>query len=104
MGYKLSLAILLVSIPLVPSSSVPQMPPQPATLVIKSEPTGAKVTINGTIANQLTNVTFVVSPGTYTVSVAGQDGNPSCPGITLKVSSGQTVERVCPGPGWTPSM
>ena len=104
-AYKMSLVfeIPLCWALLFPFTMTPQMPPQPGYLVINSEPTGATVTINGKITNQPTNATFVVSPGTYTVSVAGRGGKPNCPGIAITVSSGQTVTRVCTGTTWTPS-
>jgi PEGA domain len=105
-AYKMSLAI---EIPLCwallfPPAFASQMLPQPGKLVINSEPTGATITINGKITNQPTNATFIVSPGTYTVSVAGEAGKPNCPGITITVSAGQTQVRVCSGTGWGPSQ
>ena len=105
-AHKASIAIEipLCWVLLFPPASTPQMPPQPGKLVIRSEPAGATVTVNGKITNQPTNATFVVSPGTYTVSVAGETGKPNCPEITVKVSSGQTVERVCSGTSWAPSQ
>jgi PEGA domain len=80
-----------------------QMPPQPGKLVIRSEPTGATIAINGKATGQQTDATFVVSPGTYKVSVGGPDGKSNCVGIILTVASGQTVGGVCSGTSWTPS-
>src|ERR1700751_4228433 len=87
---------------LFPPAFAAQMPPQPGKLVINSEPTGATITINGKITNQPTNATFVVSPGTYTVSVASEAGKLNCPGIPITVTAGQTQVRVCSGTGWAP--
>jgi hypothetical protein len=80
-----------------------QMPPQPGKLVINSEPPGAAITINDKRTNQATNATFVVSPGSYTVSAQGGGGKVNCPTITLRVVSGQTVVRSCPGADWVSS-
>jgi PEGA domain len=78
----------------------PQMPPQQGKLTISSEPTGEPVTINGRHMNQLTNATFIVSPGNYRVSVASANGGPACGDITLGVAGGQTVTRNCTRAGW----
>jgi hypothetical protein len=77
-----------------------QMPPQPGKLVISSEPSGAIVTINGQKMTQPTNATFVVSAGTYKVSVATADGVLVCSQVTLSVSGGQTALRHCTAKGW----
>lgn len=102
MSYRISLEILLGLTLLCPPALSPQMPPQPGKLVIKSEPTGARITINGNIQPQRTNSTFLVSPGSYQVSVGVKGEKTSCSVILLKVSPGETVERVCPG-NWTSS-
>ena len=104
MRYKTSRdRILLVSLLLCTLGLRPQMPPQPGRLVITSEPAGATVTINGKQQPQHTNATFLVSPGSYTVSVASQDGKLSCPATTLSVSSGQTTTGDCSAAGWKQS-
>ena len=90
--------MLLVAIGMLPLATSAQMPPQSGKLVILSEPTGATVTINGKKMDSMTNATFVVSPGTYTVSVAA--GALVCPSISLKVSGGQTLTRTCTSMGW----
>ncbi|MGB6689854.1 MAG: PEGA domain-containing protein [Terracidiphilus sp.] len=99
MRYKTSEKILLASILLSPAALAPQMPPQPGRLAISSDPQGAIVTINGQRVDQHTNATFVVSPGTYTVSVS-LEGKLNCPGTSLTVSAGQTVARECTASGW----
>jgi hypothetical protein len=93
--------ILLLSLLLCPLALRPQMPPQPGKLVITSEPPGATVTINGNQVNQHTNATFLVSPGSYTVTVISRDGKLSCsPPTPLRVTSGQTVTGDCSAAGW----
>jgi hypothetical protein len=90
---------MLAAVFLWPASLVPQMP-SIGRLVISSEPTGAMVTINGKQQNQPTNATFVVSAGTYKVSVASLDGKLKCGTITLTVPVGQAVTRNCTAAGW----
>jgi hypothetical protein len=81
---------------------------QPALgrLYIISEPKGADITINGTLRPEKTNVTLVVSPGTYTVSVSGgaAAGHFSC-SAQVTVSAGQTatVSGVQTGDGKCPT-
>ena len=89
---------LLVALGMLPLAASAQMPPQSGKLVILSEPTGATVTINGKKMGSITNATFVVSPGTYTVSVAA--GALVCPSVSLTVSGGQTITRTCTSMGW----
>jgi hypothetical protein len=74
------------------------MPPQSAKLVILSEPGGASITINGKPMNSKTNATFVVSPGTYQVSVAA--GALVCAETKLTVVGGQTLTKTCTNMGW----
>ena len=99
MGHKRSEKLLLVLVLLSPAALTPQMPPQPGRLAISSDPTGATVTINGQQMGQHTDATFVVSPGTYTVSVS-LEGKLSCSGISLTVSAGQTAGGKCTASGW----
>lgn len=99
MRYKTSWKIMLVAVFLLPARLVPQMPSL-GRLVISSEPTGAMVTINGKQQDQPTNATFVVSAGTYKVSVASLDGKLKCGTISLTVSVGQAVTRDCTAAGW----
>lgn len=92
--------LLTASILVSPTTTWSQMPPPPGRLVISSNPGGAIVTINGERMTQPTNATFVVSPGTYTVTVTSATSNLNCPGISLNVSGGQTVSRTCSARGW----
>lgn len=101
MSYKISLETLLGLVLLCPPAMSPQMPPQPCKLVIKSEPTGARVTINGVIRDKPTDVTFIVSVGTYTVSVGVEGGKPYCAGTPIILKTpGQTAEWLCSGTAW----
>jgi hypothetical protein len=90
--------MLLAAIGMWPLAASSQMPPQSAKLVILSEPRGATVTINTHKRDSTTNATFVVSPGTYTVSVAA--GALVCPDIKLTVVGGQTLTKTCTNMGW----
>jgi hypothetical protein len=97
--YKTSSKVVLVSVLLWTASLWPQMPSL-GRLVISSEPAGATVTINGRQQSQLTNATFVVSAGNYTVSVVSADGKLKCGAIPLTVPVGQVVRRNCTATGW----
>lgn len=79
-----------------------QMPPQPAKLMVTSDPSGADVTINGAHMGQRTNATFVVAHGQYTIAVSSQDTNPklNCPAKTIAVYGGQTYALQCTAQGW----
>lgn len=81
----------------------PQLPPQPARLIIQSNPANAAITVNGKKIGQRTNATLIVSPGTYSVAVGDAGTAPSCSASSAKVSSGQTVTWVCSGNQWTES-
>lgn len=96
----LIIRIALRCLLLFPLALLPQMPPQPARLVIKSIPTGAKITINGRAMNPRTDITFVVSPGIYKVSVSGDAGKPNCAEKTVQVYSGQTATLICSSTAW----
>jgi PEGA domain len=78
-----------------------QMPPQSGTLEIKSEPTGASVTIDGTRVTALTNTSLVVAPGKYTVSVGDKGGNPNCAPQSVTVRSNETKVMLCNATSWT---
>jgi PEGA domain len=90
--------ILLAAIGMLPLAASAQMPPQSGKLVILSEPTGAKVTINNSAMQHTTNATFVVAPGTYSVSVAA--GALVCPSISILVAGGETITKTCTSEGW----
>jgi hypothetical protein len=85
---------LLVVTGALPLALLAQMPPQSAKLVISSEPAGAEVTINNDKMKQATNATFVVSPGTYTVTVTGSDRALACT-FKFTVASGDTRKGTC---------
>ena len=83
--------------------SLSQMPSQSGTLVIKSEPGGAVVTVNGSLLGTRTDTTLVVSPGTYQVSVGNQGATPHCAPTSVAVQSNETVVLVCSGTRWNPN-
>jgi hypothetical protein len=91
----LILEIVLLSTWMLTDASPSQVTPALGRLHITSMPTGASITINGKLRPELTNVTLVVNPGKYTVSVT--DGSKlNCRSKTVQVSKGQTVEVTCP--------
>jgi hypothetical protein len=69
-------------------------------LEINSVPEGANISINGKTAQQRTNTTYVVSPGSYKVAVTGGPGNLNCGEKSVSVSSGSTVTVTCTSKGW----
>ncbi len=75
-----------------------QLPPQPATLIVRSNPSGARITINDRVMDHPTDATFKVAPGTYRVSVSG---NASCQERSVNLASGQRLTLVCNGTSWT---
>ncbi len=88
---------LLLSWRLPPPVVSSQIAPPLGRLHITSVPPGANITINGNLRPELTNVTLVVSPGEYAVSVTGGPGNLNCPAKQKsQVLPGQTVEVACP--------
>jgi PEGA domain len=98
---KTSSRILSACILFLPAALHPQMPPQPGKLEILSDPPSATVTINGHRMAQLTNATFLVSPGVYSVSVASTDGKLRCASTPMSVNAGQTVVHKCTAQGWS---
>jgi hypothetical protein len=94
---KIALCWAVICSPILSS----QTPVQPGRLVITSTPTGAKITVNSQATNQLTDATFAVPPGKYTVSVTGGPGHLNCPDRDVQVSSGQPTEVHCSATGWT---
>lgn len=74
-------------------------------LVVQSSPgQGASIAIDGRSFQQLTNATFVVSPGNHKVEVAGgQDSLQNCSGKnakTVSVPQGGTATVTCVKSGW----
>jgi len=98
MNYKTCLP--LAALVLHPLFLLTQMPSQPGTMVIRSVPPGANVTINGKAASQPTDLTLVVTAGTYSVSVEGEANNPHCGATSINVAPGQTVIWLCSDKGW----
>jgi hypothetical protein len=82
--YFLCLAFLTA-----PTSSL-QMPARPGKLNLTSTPKGAKIIINHAERSEVTDVSLIVSPGTYTVQV----GN--CAEKPISVASGETKDVSCP--------
>jgi len=85
------------------SSTWAQMPPAPGKLQIKSQPTGAQITINGTVITQATDATLVVSPGQYSVSVGTAGGSPYCAATSVTIQANDTKVLVCNGKIWSSS-
>jgi PEGA domain len=79
---------------------LPQAPSPPARLVVMSNPTGARIAVNGRNMDQLTDTTFVVPPGTYRIAVTGGSGNLNCLDRELRVTSGQEERLYCTVNGW----
>lgn len=75
---------------LVAPAASSQMPAKPGKLVITSDPTHAKIVINGTTISETTPATVVVSPGVYKVTVG------TCAEQSVPVGSGDTKEVHCP--------
>src|SRR5215813_10939905 len=81
-------AVALLAVPL-----IAQMP-KAGTLVVRSDPPGATVSINGKIVSKaLTNTAIVVSPGTYTVLI---EKPPLRCQETVSVAAGRTTAVKCP--------
>jgi hypothetical protein len=95
------LSLILGSGLLSAQGSLSQMPSQPGTLEIRSEPTGASVTINDQLVGTPTNATLVISPGKYTVSVGTKGATPYCGPQSVTVQSNETQVLVCSGTRWT---
>jgi hypothetical protein len=83
---EIALFWILVTAPGVSS----QMPTRPGKLHVTSTPQGETITINGTRRPEVTDVTLVVSPGAYKVSIG------DCKEQSVQVSSGETKEVQCP--------
>ncbi|MGA8108455.1 MAG: PEGA domain-containing protein [Acidobacteriaceae bacterium] len=91
---------LAASVLLIPLFASPQMPPQPAKLIVDSDPPSAAITVNGRKISQRTNATLIVSPGTYTVTVGEKGSATWCAASTATVVSGQTATWSCSGNKW----
>ena len=86
-------AVILLAWLLSPVMSA-QITPALGRLRITSMPRGANITINGRMRPELTDVTLVVAPGQYAVSISGGPGKLNC-SKRVQVSRGQTVEVTC---------
>jgi hypothetical protein len=106
MRFSRQAAMMLAPILLIPAALRPQiLPPQPGKLNVYSKPAGATVYINRNPMTQPTNAAFVVTPGTYQVSVKQSNTTLTCSatprgkslsdGIEVSVSAGQTVTINC---------
>jgi len=69
-------------------------------LVIASNPSGARITVNGKAMQQATDATFVVGPGKYAVTVNGGPGNLNCPAKEITITPGQDSRMTCTKAGW----
>lgn len=81
-------------------SIMPSQSPGLGRLVITSKPTGAKIFINDKPMQQLTDFTYVISPGDYKVKVTDGTGNLNCLDKPVSVSPGQEVTVLCTEKGW----
>ena len=68
----------------------PQMPARPGKIEISSTTKGLRIMINGNPRPEVTPVTLVVSPGTYTLKIG------DCEAQSVPVSSGETKQVNCP--------
>jgi hypothetical protein len=93
---SLALRVGLLVICLLSSPILSQITEPKGFLHITSTPPGANILIKGNLRPELTDVTLVVYPGQYGVSVRGGPGNLNCPEKIFQVSAGQTVEVSCP--------
>ena len=95
-GYKAAAYCLL---PLA-GALMAQTPGRPGKLTVSSTPKGAAIFVNGQRMGQTTDATFVISPGTYKVSVSGGAGNLNCPVKSVQVTVGGLEELSCTSAGW----
>ena len=86
---------------LFPALLSPQRPPAPGKLSVTSTPPGAAIVIDDQPMGRQTDFTFVVSPGTHSVSLK----SPSLPKCAnprrVSVRSGSTVSINCSAGGWS---
>jgi hypothetical protein len=77
-----------------------QRPQMPAKLVVTSTPAEARISIDKGAANQSTPATFVVSPGTHSVSIQGVAQCGAEHPATVTVTPGSTWAVTCDAKGW----
>lgn len=82
------------------SALMAQTPKRPGKLTVSSTPKGAAIFVNGQQMGQTTDATFVISPGTYKVSVSGGAGNLNCPVKSVQVTAGGSTALSCTSTGW----
>jgi len=92
----------LFGVLLLPAGLPSQTPQKTGKLIVTSTPQGATIVVNGKKVPQPTDATFVVSAGTYRVSVTDADGNlKNCGTKAFSVSSGSQTRAHCTAAGWT---
>jgi hypothetical protein len=74
---------------LMPQFLASQIPQALGRLQITSTPSGASITINGSLRNEKTPVTVAVTPAVYKVKVG------TCAEQTVRVSAGETRNVDC---------
>ena len=79
---------------------IAQTPKRPGKLTVTSTPKGAAIFVNGKQMGQSTDASFVISPGTYKVSVSGGAGNLNCAVKSVQVTAGGSIEVNCTSAGW----
>lgn len=92
--------VALYCLLLLASALMAQTPKRPGKLTISSTPKGAAIFVNGQQMGQTTDATFVISPGTFKVSVSGGGGNLNCPVKSVQVTAGGLTELSCTSAGW----
>ncbi len=92
-----AIGIVMLGILLVPGDLSSQMPPL-AKLIVKSNPKGARITVNDRPMGEVTDAVFVVAPGNYKVSVSG---SANCDDNLVTLQSGETKTLLCSGGTWT---
>ncbi len=94
--------IVLRCLLLVPALLSWQRPQAPGKLSVRSNPTGATITIDNQSTGRLTPFTFVVSPGDHYVSVEGSSLQNCAKSESKKVSvlPGSLLSVNCTTNGW----
>lgn len=73
----------------------------PAKLLVQSTPKGASITIDKRATKQVTDYTFVVSPGRHTVVVIGANLPKCSKPLQVSVASGSVTTVSCTEAGWS---
>ena len=86
---------------LLPAPLSSQRPQPPGKLSVTSTPPGAQITIDKQPMSQLTDATFVVSPGGHDVVVKGKgDTLTKCANSSVQVESGRVTSIHCTSAGF----